>query len=78
MDEVARRLIDQLRGVGPHHTDHAAYRASLDVHIAEKLADRLAALTSAINASAASSSAQAAALVRWTKWYVFATVAILL
>ena len=34
-------------------------------------------LSEAIDDSAKSSAAQADALVRWTRWYVFATVAIL-
>jgi hypothetical protein len=53
-------------------------RLSADIQQAQTvLGTRLTELTAAIAQAANSSTVQAASLVRWTKWYVFATAAIL-
>jgi hypothetical protein len=78
MDKAgAEAIIRQLREVGHTNTEFGGYRARLDLLLVESLAQEMSALTTAINDSAAASSAQTGALVTWTRRYVIATILIL-
>jgi hypothetical protein len=83
-DKVGK-LLDAINSSRFGSEERAASSEELHTELAVELASQLATLSAevkelcgAVTAAAAGSSRQANALVRWTKWYVFATVVLVL